>query len=274
MDSGIVVIREKGLKINKYILKMPNQTDQTYENFGISVPEAISKILNIRKIELDKDDSLTLNLSSQLESLFMFNRSGSQKAKVLGRLSGAHFLDYALRSLGIEKRGIGVEKGLKAKELDDLKIQHANLSKIYDFAPTIMSFISADTKIEENRQRLEGLKDLFRRSQDWKRRYTSELQRETILGHARVVEITPVEASVQRLKQLKQLSMWKNDLTNREIALNSYKIQLEIESSTATQEYLNELSLAGLCPTCYTEINSVKLEEIKNNLIGITKVVV
>src|SRR5277367_6812145 len=73
MDNGITVIREKGEKVNKYILQVANQPPQEFVNFGVDVPEAVSRVLRIGKIALDKDDSLTLNYASQLEPLFLFN---------------------------------------------------------------------------------------------------------------------------------------------------------------------------------------------------------
>jgi exonuclease SbcC len=268
MDSGVVVIRKKGEKINQYILQVPGNIDQTFTNFGVEVPEIISTALNIRKIDMGKDDPLILNYASQLEPLFLFNKSGSAKANVLGHLSNAHFLDFALRSLATEKKQISVEKNLKAKELEELQSQHANLSKIFDFAPSIMRFMGEDIKIEENRHRLDDIKSLLQRTQDWKRRYTSESEHEAVLSKAGHIELAPIEASVQRLKQLKQLLLLKRDLENKNTTLISTKQQLEMEFEKITGDYTAILAENKVCPTCFGQLNSQKLEEIKNNLVG------
>ena len=268
MDSGVIVVREKGLKINRYILKIPSQPDQIFENFGVNTPEAIQKVLNIRKIELDKDDSLILNMSFQLDSLFLFNRSGSQKAKVLGRLSGAHFLDHALRNLNTEKKQISIEKNLKVQELEDLKVQHAALSAVSEFRPKIEELETKNAALDAARQRLDTLQSLFKRAQDWKKRYTSETAKESILAQAKAVEIDPVATSVQRLKVLKQLFNWKSDLEGRDNTLISSKKQLDIEFESATIEYVRILDENRMCPVCFTELDSVNMTKIKENLVG------
>ena len=268
MDNGVTVIREKGEKQNKYILQVAGQPEQTFTNFGVDVPEAISKVLKIGKIELDKDDSLTLNYASQLEPLFLFNRSGSQKAKVFGRLSGAHYLDHALRNLNTEKKQISTEKNLKTQELSLLKEQFTALEAINTFKSKLDELETKNAALEEASQRVIQLKTLLNRVQDWKRRYGTETEKESILAQAKTVEIDPVVSSVQRLKQLKQLSTWKNDLFNKENTLNSAKNQLETEFDTVSREYIDILGANKVCPTCFGVLDSQKLDEIKNNLIG------
>jgi exonuclease SbcC len=267
LDNGATIIRQKGEKLNKYVLKIDGKEEE-YSNFGLEVPQAIQKALGISKIELDKDDSLNLSIAGQLESLFLFNKSGSGKAKVFGHLSGAHFLDFALRSLATEKKQTNTEKNFKTQELDNLKSQHANLSKIYEFAPTMMGFLAAEGRIEENKERLEGLKDLFKRAVDWKRRYTLETQKESILANAGAVELPSFEASVQRLKSLKQLVTWKADLAAQESTLNAYKTQLDSNLTDRTNEYLKVLGDSGLCPTCFEQLDAQKISKIRENLTG------
>lgn len=268
MDNGVTVIREKGEKQNKYILKVPNQADCVYENFGVNVPEAISKVLNIRKIELDKDDSLTLNYSSQLESLFLFNRSGSQKAKVFGHLSGAHYLDYALRNLSTEKKQISTEKNLKTQEFSLLKEQFTALESVNSFKSKLEELEAKNTVLDTAKQRVEALKSLLGRVQDWKRRYEAEIAKELLLAKAPQVEIDSVAGSVQRLKQLKQLLNCKSELSSKETMLNSCKNQLNNDFETTTFEYTRVLGENKVCPTCFGILDSQKLEEIKNTLTG------
>jgi len=268
MDNGVTIIREKGDKQNKYILQVPGQPEQTFTNFGTEVPETVSKILHIGKIELDKDDSLTLNYASQLEPLFLFNRSGAQKAKVFGRLSGAHYLDHALRNLNVEKRSISVEKNLKTKELVDLQTQHVALNAILGFRPKIEELEGRNTALDAAKQRVEALKSLLKRVQDWKRHYEAEIVKETLLSQAKAVEIDSVTASVQRLKALKQLFNWNNDLLSKENSLNTAKTELSLEFEATTSEYASVLGENKVCPTCFGQLNNEKLRDIKNSLTG------
>ena len=188
-DTGVIVTREKGERVNKYILQIPNQIPQEFSNFGVEPPEAIQKVLNIKKIDLGKDDPLILNYASQLEPLFLFNRSGSGKANVLGHLSSAHFLDFALRSLSTEKKQINVEKNLKTQELGLLKSQFTALESVTTFKSKLDELEAKNAALDAARQRVESLKDLFRRVTAWKRRYGAEIEKEQLLGQAKAVEI-------------------------------------------------------------------------------------
>lgn len=268
MDSGIVVTREKGEKVNKYILQVPSQPPQEFVNFGTDVPEPISKVLRIGKIELDKDDSLTLNYASQLESLFLFNRSGSQKAKVFGRLSGAHYLDHALRNLNVEKKQTSTEKNLKSKELVDLQVQVEAQSKIKEFENVIQEIEAKNAVLDASSKRVEGLKSLLGRVLDWKRRYGIEIEKETVLASAPTVSIEAVEASVRRLVYLKGLLRQQRDILSRESILIAAKTPLDMELCASTGEYRNILAENKVCPTCFGNLDSQRLDDIKNNLEG------
>lgn len=268
LDSGIVVIREKGPKINKYTLQIPNQPSQIFSNFGVEVPDIIQKALNIRKIDMGKDDPLILNYASQLESLFLFNRSGSAKANVLGHLSNAHFLDHALRSLGTEKKQISTEKNLKTQELALLKDQFTALESVNTFKSKLDEFEVQNIALDAAKQRVEALKLLLRRVQEWKRRYEIEIAKESLLGAVKGIECTSMDTSVQRLKELNKLLIYNKDLLLKERILNDAKNQFEIDLKKETQTYLTTLSVNKVCPTCFEQLNEQKMSKIQDNLIG------
>ena len=271
MDNGVTVIREKGDKVNKYILSAKEYPNQEFNNFGTDVPEAISKALRIGKVVLDKDDSLTLNYAGQHEPLFLFNRSGSQKAKVFGKLSGAHYLDHAMRSLSVEKKQISVEKSLKSKELVELKLQYSTLSAVSAFSPKIQELEIKNTALDTASYRISELKALLLRVQQWKMRYTSEAQLEAVLGQAKGVEIDSVAERVQRLKELKNLQNRVSDLSGRENALKSTLSELRCSQEHLQAEYLKALSENKICPTCFTSLDGWRLNEIQENLAGSIK---
>src|SRR5690348_14801743 len=99
MSTGGEVVREKGEKINRYILRLPGQSEQLFESFGTNVPEQIQQALKIHTVQIDTTDTLNLNLAGQMDSLFLLSQTGSYRAKVLGKLSGATYLDHAIREL-------------------------------------------------------------------------------------------------------------------------------------------------------------------------------
>jgi exonuclease SbcC len=76
-DTGISVIREKGEKVNKYILFFDGASATTYEAFGTTVPEPIQQALKIHEVQIDTTDTLNLNLANQMDSLFLLSQTGN-----------------------------------------------------------------------------------------------------------------------------------------------------------------------------------------------------
>lgn len=97
LDSGEKIIRERTNSRNRYIYRNAQEEETVFEGFGNSVPWEITKILQMPRILLDKDTETTLNISHQLESPFLLTDSGTLRAKMIGRLTGVHIIDAAIR---------------------------------------------------------------------------------------------------------------------------------------------------------------------------------
>lgn len=98
LDTGETIIRERTSSKNRYIQQRLGEEEQIFEGFGNTIPWEISSILQMPKIALDTDKNLTLNLASQLESPFLLEEGGTSRAKMIGRLTGVHIIDAAMRA--------------------------------------------------------------------------------------------------------------------------------------------------------------------------------
>lgn len=97
LDSGEIIVRERSSSKNRYIYYSASGEECIFEGFGHTVPLEIAGVLKMPKIILDTDKNISLNLSSQLESPFLLEESGTARAKMIGRLTGVHIVDSALR---------------------------------------------------------------------------------------------------------------------------------------------------------------------------------
>jgi DNA repair exonuclease SbcCD ATPase subunit len=265
LDSGTELIREKGEKLNKYTLRVPGQAEQVYEGFGTDVPEPISSALRIFKAKID-EDTLLLNLSGQHEPLFLFSKPGSFKAKILGKLSGAHYLDYALRELNKDRKALSAEKAMKSKELEDLQKQEKALSGIDLLQGPIKALEYKDSELYAKRNRLEALKKLFLEVQAWKRRYAHECQLEAILDQVPALSVESVEDRLTSMNNLSEIYTRMQQADRQIIKLRKDLEYISDQDKELYSEILNQLETAQVCPTCFSTLDNEKLSKIRSNL--------
>jgi exonuclease SbcC len=209
-DTGISVIREKGPQVNKYILKLPGQADQLFESFGISVPEAVQQALRIHEVQIDATDSLNLQLAGQMDSLFLLSQTGSYRAKVLGKLSGVNYIDFAIRELNKDKRQTTAEKGSKELEVVELQAQESKLAPIESYSAIIQDIESKMASLALAEQRIARIAELFRRVTLLKGSWQRETAIEALLANIDLSSISQLAQRVDKIKQLVTFCAKKN----------------------------------------------------------------
>lgn len=266
MDNGVEVIREKGEKVNKYTLRVPGFSEQVYENFGLQVPEPVEKALQIFKAQIDAKETLLLNISQQLDSLFLLSKPGSYKAKVIGKLSGAHYLDYALRELNKDKKTLSTEKTVFEQELLTRQkeiIDYEGLDSEKRFLEQLEQKLSDLSGVES---KLVKLKELSKKSQTWKENYLREKDKAARLSNIQVDNLSSVEGASQRLLTLQKMLVKLTEISNTTKMLTSKNQQLESDQEKHTTTYTELLKEAGVCPTCFNEIGEAACNHIKRAL--------
>lgn len=130
LGSGTVITRQRSSSKNRYILNTPEGKEEVFEGFGSTVPKEIIDAHGMSQVHLDSDMVEPLNFGYQLDGPFLLSGSGATKAKAIGRLSGVHIIDAAIRVLlrditGLqqeERRLAAAETNLQERlpEYDDL----------------------------------------------------------------------------------------------------------------------------------------------------------
>lgn len=204
-NTGISVIREKGEKVNKYILFYEGASATTYESFGTTVPEPIQQALKIHTVPIDTTDTLNLNLVGQMDALFLLSQTGSYRAKVLGKLSGATYLDHAIRKLNNDKRQATAEKDGKSKEITDLQKEVDKFGAIEAYAETISALESTLTSLTRSQERVESIRNLLERVKDLRDSWTRANQKDEILGTLELNSISALSGKVDNIKAISNL---------------------------------------------------------------------
>lgn len=204
-NTGIQVVREKGEKVNRYILRLPNESEQLFESFGTEVPESIQQALRIHEVQIDSTDTLNLNLAGQMDSLFLLSQTGSYRAKVLGKLSGATYLDYAIRELNKEKRQTTAEKNSKEIELVEVQTQVDKLAPITAYSDLITEIEAKLSSLSLQEDRLQRIRDLFEQVKDLKGAWEREIKIEALIGQVDTSTIVDLSLKVDKIKSISLL---------------------------------------------------------------------
>lgn len=97
LSNGYTIIRERSRSKNRYLVEKPDGSEIILEGFGNDVPEEVVKAHNIKKVLLDNDFDISLNIGEQLEGPFLLSQPGAIRAKAIGRLTGLHIIDKTIR---------------------------------------------------------------------------------------------------------------------------------------------------------------------------------
>ncbi|MDY7222929.1 AAA family ATPase [Halalkalibacterium halodurans] len=95
--DGTTIVRERTPSKNRYVIKRPEEEDLILEGFGIHVPQEVLDAHGMKPLRIDRDHEIQLHVAQQLDGPFLLDQTGAIRAKAIGRISGAHFLDMAIR---------------------------------------------------------------------------------------------------------------------------------------------------------------------------------
>lgn len=153
--------------VNRYVLRTPDGNELVFQGLGNTVPEEITRLHQIIPVRLDQKE-LILHFGTQLESPFLLFESNQNKAKTIGRISGAHLIDNALKktssdrlALGGETRRLEMEKERleeKLKPYDNL----AELETNYLIAEQTFHEVQQKQKLKKHlKEKLKNLERIF-----------------------------------------------------------------------------------------------------------------
>ncbi|AIC94763.1 AAA family ATPase [Shouchella lehensis] len=158
-ENGHTLVRERTSSKNRYIIKKKGEEDLVLEGFGSSVPEEVLNAHQMRPFRIDADHEWQLQIAQQLEGPFLLEQTGSIRAKTIGRMSGAHYLDMAIRDTSKDVSQLTQRVKWKEQELE------AAEKELEPFKP----LDQAKQQLDEGFRLLERVKDQAKKVQELKR---------------------------------------------------------------------------------------------------------
>lgn len=172
-NDNVKLQRYRSKYKNAYILTNRDGEETKFEGFGSNIPEEIIAAIGIKKINLDSDESSSINIGEQLEGAFLLSEKGGTRASAIGRLVGVNIVDDALRealkdtrNLNIAKKSIDdnierLETEIKEFEyLDELKLKALRLETIRN------DIIQLEGILNKSKNYLVKLKDIHKEIKD------------------------------------------------------------------------------------------------------------
>ncbi len=132
LTDGTEIIRVRGGSVNRYILRTPEGEEKVFEGWGTGVPQEILDAHQIKPVSLDHKE-IYVHYGTQLESPFLLFESAQNKAKTIGRISGAHIIDNALKKTSSDRQAVNNEIKYLEQQADQLKEKlkpYENLSQL------------------------------------------------------------------------------------------------------------------------------------------------
>ncbi|GAE24332.1 DNA double-strand break repair Rad50 ATPase [Halalkalibacter wakoensis JCM 9140] len=154
-ENGTQITRERTGSKNRYIIRAEDKEDLVLEGFGIHVPEEVMKAHGMEHLRIDHDNELMIHLSQQLDAPFLLEQTSSMRAKVLGRISGAHFLDMAIRDTTKDVSQLNVRMKQEQQMIDHLK---------EDLEP-FAHLDTLQTPLQETAKNIQQIKSLLKRKE-------------------------------------------------------------------------------------------------------------
>ncbi|MGB9750246.1 MAG: AAA family ATPase [Caldisericia bacterium] len=240
-DNDYTIIRERGDKINRYILISPDNQRIEYSNFGREIPLDIKKILRIETLPIENGLKLSPQIKDQMESVYLIDETPSTLHSTLLTISGGQTVDEAIKSLSLDLDRLNRrEKELK-KEIEEKESNLKNYEGVdqkKDEMLKIKDEIVVLKKLEDKKNKLIKIKNNY-----------NELKKEN-------EEINIYYSKLKNIDEIDYESMDLIDKKLKYLKLKSISEEL-INNQKELQKNYNELKLYK-----DNEINYERIEEI------------
>jgi exonuclease SbcC len=254
LSTGKTVIRQKSLKVNK-ILILEGKDTQRFEAFGTTLPSEVTAALGIIPIDIGVKDPLFANIANQDDPLFLLYSAGTDRTRVLSRLSGLHWIDYALRDLSKDRRTKSTEVQFLQETNEQLLEKLRAFKNIKDYRDTLATEQDRLTRVKKVSTLLQKSRVLLSRTASWKKDYQMVQNLKTInfpVEVARLEKLIYLQSDI-----LQPLQDTIRKLATNNLSINNTQTYLRTLAETKASleaQIVEELTKVPTCEACGQEI--------------------
>ena len=258
LSTGKIVTRQKSLKMNK-ILITDGKDVQRFEAFGTTLPSEVTAALGVIPIDIGVKEPIFANIANQDDPLFLLYSTGTDRTKVLSRLSGLHWLDYALRDLSKDRRTKSTEVQFLQETNEQLLVKLSAFKDLKNYRDSLATEQKRLTSLKKIATLQQNCSVLLGRAASWKKDYQMVQELKTINFPeevARLEKIIYLQSEVLQPMQdlIRKLSAANTSIANTQTYLRTLDAsRVELETQIA-----EEMIKVPVCETCGQEIKMVE----------------
>jgi DNA repair exonuclease SbcCD ATPase subunit len=163
-EDETVITRERTSSKNRYTIRKKGEEELVLEGFGTHVPNEVMEAHGMSHLKIDQDNDLMIHLSQQLDGPFLLEQTSSIRAKTLGRISGAHFLDMAIRDTTKDLSQLNLRMKQEQAEIEKLEEELQPYSHLDNLKSQLLN---SELRIEKVKSMLETRKKLVEVKKQW-----------------------------------------------------------------------------------------------------------
>lgn len=163
LNTGTEIIRERSKYKNRYILKNGGDNESVHEGFGNEVPNEILNSHKVKKVLVDNDYKINLNIQEQLENAFLMFESGNLKAKALNSMAGLHIIDRAFRDLATDVKKQNILEQKTKEEIENIDVRIIKYQYLKELEKNIYKYKNIMDILEKKKSTL-GLISEFKKN--------------------------------------------------------------------------------------------------------------
>jgi exonuclease SbcC len=120
-SNGTVLTRSRTrTSSGEYEVTLADGTTQTFKGFSNDIPVDIANAHQMPRVELAPGIEKALNFSYQLDGHFLLSESPQVRAATIGRLTGVHTVDAAIKTKSAELRNLAKDASAAQKRVAEL----------------------------------------------------------------------------------------------------------------------------------------------------------
>ena len=228
-DNDYTIIRERGDKINRYVLISPDNKRVEYSNFGREIPSDIKKILKIETLPVENGLKLSPQIKDQMEAVYLLDETPSTLHSTLLTISGGQTVDEAIKSLSLDLDRLNrKEKDLK-REIEEKENNLKYYEGVDEEKSEILKIkdeIDLLKKKEDRKLNLIKIKNTFfelNKEKEQLNYYFSKIKNIDEIDNESLSLIDKKTKYLKLKSIIKELTTNKNELELSQKSLNLYK---------------------------------------------------
>ena len=160
-SDGVEITRGRKNTENYYVLKDIEGNSETFKGFGAEVPPKVMEAHGMYLLHYVDGNDTTLNISCQLDPVFMLEESATRRAKAVGIVSGADKVDGGVMKVNGWLKEANEEKKDLTKRISDITKHLESYAYLDNLEVAITSLSNLLRSISSNESFYSNLLTIF-----------------------------------------------------------------------------------------------------------------